>query len=256
MFAGVRRAEDGDRLRDAASERMHPVLIDVTDAEQVQSALKEVTAELDGAGLDGLVNNAGTSVGGPLEIVPLDQWRQQYEVNVIGQVSVTQAALPLLREVAGRVVFISSISGRVAQAYMGPYASSKFAVEGLAMSLRKEMWPWGVRVALIEPGVIDTPMWHKTPDLDEVERTFPKEGLDVYRPYLHPLAGIVEKELAAAAPMSAATDAIVDALTASHPKHRYLVGRDAKVLARLYRLLPDRVAARAEKVAWRIRLRD
>jgi NAD(P)-dependent dehydrogenase (short-subunit alcohol dehydrogenase family) len=255
VFAGVRRAEDGQRLQQGTSERLRPVMLDVTDPHQVQAAIASIESDLHGRGLDGLVNNAGASWVGPLEVVPLDHWRRQFEVNVVGQVAVTKEALPLLRKATGRVVFISSLSGRVAEAYMGPYASSKFAIEGLAMSLRKEISPWGVRVAVIEPGVIDTPMWHKEPEFDTLESELPQDTLDLYRPYIEPVAGVVAKQLAAAAPLSAATDAIVHALTAPHPKHRYLVGPDAKVLGGLYRVLPDRVFARAEGVVWRVRLR-
>jgi NAD(P)-dependent dehydrogenase (short-subunit alcohol dehydrogenase family) len=253
VFAGVRRAEDGERLCEGASDRLRWVLLDVADEAQVQTALATVAGELGDNGLDALVNNAGVSFAGPIEIVPLDHWRQQFEVNVVGQVAVTKAALPLLRRSVGRIVFVSSLSGRVAPAYLGPYAASKYAVEAIGMSLRKELMPWGLRVAVIEPGVIDTPIWHKAPDAAEFEHLVGTEQFEIYRPYLMPLQGIVDKQLQAAAPMSAATDAIVHALTAEHPKHRYLVGKDAKLLGRMYHYLPDRVAAKAEQLMWRLK---
>jgi NAD(P)-dependent dehydrogenase (short-subunit alcohol dehydrogenase family) len=253
VFAGVRRAEDGERLTEGASERLRWVLLDVADEAQIHVALATVADQLGDGGLDALINNAGVSFSGPIEILPLDQWRRQFEVNVVGQVAVTKVALPLLRRNVGRVVFISSLSGRVAPAYLGPYAASKFAVEAIGMSLRKELMPWGMRVAVIEPGVIDTPIWHKSPDPAEFEDMVGTEQFDIYRPYLVPLQGIVEKQLRAGAPMSAATDAIVHALTSAHPKHRYLVGQDAKLLGGMYRYLPDRVAAKAERLLWRFK---
>jgi NAD(P)-dependent dehydrogenase (short-subunit alcohol dehydrogenase family) len=253
VFAGVRRDDDGERLRSSASDRLRWVRLDVTDPDQVRAALATVEEHLGGEGLDALVNNAGVSFAGPIEIVPLDHWRQQFEVNVVGQVAVTKAALPLLRRSYGRVVFISSLSGRVAPAFLGPYAASKYAIEAVGMALRKEVMPWGLRVAIIEPGVIDTPIWHKAPDASEFEDIVGSEAFDLYRPYLLPLAGVVDKQLQAAAPMSAATDAIVHALTAARPRHRYLVGNDAKLVGTMYRYLPDRIAGKAEQLMWRLK---
>ncbi|MEO5901298.1 MAG: SDR family oxidoreductase [Ilumatobacteraceae bacterium] len=253
VFAGVRRDEDGERLRAATSVRLRWVRLDVTDVNQVRAAIEEIGEALGEDGLDGLVNNAGVSFAGPIEITPLEHWREQFEVNVVGQVAVTRAALPLLRRNVGRIVFISSLSGRVAPAYLGPYAASKFAIEAIGMTLRKELMPWGMRVAVIEPGVIDTPIWHKAPDAAAFEREVGAEQFALYEPYLTPLAGIVEKQLQHGAPLSAATDAIVHALTANHPKHRYLVGNDAKLVATMYRYVPDRMVGKVEGLMWRLK---
>ncbi len=253
VFAGVRRAVDGERLRSAASARLTPVQLDVTDQGQVDEALASIADSVNGAGLDGLVNNAGVSFGGPLEILPLDHWRKQFEVNVVGQVAVTKAALPLLRTATGRVIFVSSISGRVAPGFLGPYAASKFAIEGVGMSLRQEISPWGMRVAIIEPGVIETPIWDKTPDIADFEREVGTEGLQLYMPFMSQIPEVIAAQRQKASPVSEAADAIEHALTAKHPKHRYLVGKDAKLTGTLNHYLPDRVYGKVEKLVWRFR---
>jgi len=253
VFAGVRRPVDGDRLRSAASDRLTPVQLDVTDQQQIDESIGSIAETLDGSGLDGLVNNAGVALGGPIEILPLDHWRKQFEVNVVGQVAVTKAALPLLRTAVGRVIFISSISGRVAPGFLCPYAASKYAIEAVGMSLRHEISPWGMRVAIIEPGVIDTPMWDKEPAVDEFEREVGTEGFQLYWPYLSQIQEHIAVQRHKGSPVSEATSAIEHALTAKHPKHRYLVGKDAKITGTLYHYLPDRVYGKVDKLTWRFR---
>jgi NAD(P)-dependent dehydrogenase (short-subunit alcohol dehydrogenase family) len=156
VLAGVRRQEDADALH-AAEARIEPVIVDVTDAAAV-AALRE---RLAGAPLAGLVNNAGIAIAGPLEGIPLDELRRQYEVNVFGLVAVTQALLEPLRAGRGRIVNVGSIGGRIATPFVAPYSSSKAAVRSLSTSLRRELRPWGIRVALVEPGALDTPIWAK-----------------------------------------------------------------------------------------------
>jgi len=246
VFAGVRRDEDGERLQRDASARLTPIRLDITDTAQIEAAMATIAAEVGEAGLDALVNNAGVSFAGPIEVLPLDHWRDQFEVNVIGQVAVTKAALPMLRLATGRVVFISSISGRVAPGFLGPYAASKFAVGAIGAALRREVAPWGIRVAIVEPGVIDTPIWDKGQDLAEFERSVDPDALDLYRPYLEGIIEHVAAERTHGIPSSTVAEVIEHALTAAHPKHRYLVGRDAKVLGRLQRILPDRVFGKVE----------
>ncbi|HEV2125399.1 MAG TPA: SDR family NAD(P)-dependent oxidoreductase, partial [Chloroflexota bacterium] len=162
VFAGVRREADGDSLRRQASDRLTPLILDVTDEATIEAASEHVHQAMGDAGVSGLVNNAGIAIGGPLELIQLDDLRRQLEVNVIGQVAVTQAFLPLLRHGRGRIVNMGSISGRVAGPFVGPYAASKFAMEALTDSLRLELRPWGVHVAIVEPGVIATPIWEKS----------------------------------------------------------------------------------------------
>lgn len=162
VFAGVRRQQDGDALRRKASERLAPVMLDVTDLLSAQSASDSVAAATGGVGLAGLVNNAGTAVAAPIEFLPLGELRRQLEVNVVGQIAVTQAFLPLLRQGSGRIMNIGSVSGRIASPLLGAYTASKFAMEGLTDTLRRELSPWGVAVSIVEPGRIATPIWEKS----------------------------------------------------------------------------------------------
>ena len=147
VVAGVRRAQDGEALAGEGGERIVPVQLDVTDSDQVAALGSALPARL-----EGVVNNAGVVVPGPVESVPVDELRRQMEINLIGQAAVTQAVMKQVRAARGRVVFVSSLSGRVATPMMGAYNASKFALEGLADSLRMEVRPWGVRVVLVEPG--------------------------------------------------------------------------------------------------------
>jgi NAD(P)-dependent dehydrogenase (short-subunit alcohol dehydrogenase family) len=153
VFAGVRKAEDGDRL---ASEipGVTPLRIDVVDAESIAAAARTVEETAAGRGLAGLVNNAGVAVPAPIEHQPIDDFRRQIEVNLIGQVAVTQAFLPQLRAARGRIVNVSSIGGKVAVPLLGAYAASKFGLEGFSDTLRRELRPWGIEVSVIEPGTI------------------------------------------------------------------------------------------------------
>ncbi|HEY7923524.1 MAG TPA: SDR family oxidoreductase, partial [Vicinamibacteria bacterium] len=146
VLAGVRRKGD-------APEGTEEVQLDVTDAAQIKAAADGVEE------LHALVNNAGIAIAMPLEFVPLDELRHQLEVNVVGQVAVTQAFLPVLRRARGRIVFVGSIAGRSALPFLGPYAASKHALEAIADSLRVELRPWGIHVAIVEPGSIRTPIW-------------------------------------------------------------------------------------------------
>jgi NAD(P)-dependent dehydrogenase (short-subunit alcohol dehydrogenase family) len=156
VFAGVRKEADAEALRSEAAS-LHPVQLDVTDSEGIAEAARTVR-EAAGPGLAGLVNSAGVAVTGPLEYLPVDELRTQLEVNLVGQVAVLQAFLPALRLSRGRIVNISSIGGRVALPLAGPYAASKFALEAVSDSLRRELAPWGVRVAVVEPGGVRTPV--------------------------------------------------------------------------------------------------
>ena len=143
-----------------ASTNLVPVILDVTDPEQIAAAAARIEAESDG-GLDGLVNNAGVAVPGPLETIPLEDLRHQLEVNLVAYVAVTQAMLPQIRRAEGRIVFLASIGGRIAFPFGGPYHASKFATEAIGDVFRQELRPWGIEVAIIEPGSIDTPIWER-----------------------------------------------------------------------------------------------
>src|SRR3954463_16699243 len=163
VFAGVRKAEDGQRPQARGRDGLRGVEpLDVTDADQIAAAARLVEQELGGDPLRGIVNNAGIGIGGPLEGLELDDFRQTLEVNTTSQLAVTQAFLPLLRRSKGRIVNMSSIGGRVAQPFAGPYIASKFALEGVTAVLRVELLEWGIDVIAIEPGTIATPIWEKS----------------------------------------------------------------------------------------------
>jgi NAD(P)-dependent dehydrogenase (short-subunit alcohol dehydrogenase family) len=238
VHAGVRRLEDGEALaKEAGAGRIVPVELDVVDAAQV-AALPDAI----GTRLDGLVNNAGTVVNGPVEGVPIDELRSQLEVNVVGQVAVTQAMLPLLREAKGRIVFIGSVSGRVATPFTGAYNASKFALEGLADALRMELRPWGIKVALVEPGPIDTDLWRLALESGEeaVERMTPQHR-ELYADQIASMRKAVPGIQRRAAPAEKVAAVIERALTSSRPRARYLVGADARGQVALRTALPTPV---------------
>ena len=237
--AGVRRDEDAERLE---SQGLRTVRLDVTDDSQIAAARKAIG---DGP-LAGLVNNAGVAVGAPLEFVPLDELRRQLEVNLIGQVAVTQAFLPALRRAGGRIVNVSSIGGRVALPVLGPYNASKFALEAVSDSLRRELRTQGVDVIVIEPGGIKTPIWGKGNQLaDELTARMPPEAERLYGRLIADVRSeTVKIERERGLPPSAVAEVIGKALTSDRPRTRYVVGNEAKVRAQLARLLPDRAMDR------------
>ena len=239
VFAGVRREEDGTRLKEQISERLVPVLLDITDPEQVDAAVELIKAE---AGqLHGLVNNAGIGRGGPLEYLPLDEWREQFDVNVFGQVALTKAMLPLLRIGTGRVVFVGSISGKVATPMMGPYCASKFAIEAISQSLRYELRPWNLRVSVIEPGAVKTAIWAKShTTADRLERDLTAEATHRYGRQIATLRTLCEQQDRQGVDPDLVAKAAEHALFAPRPKTTYVVGADARAQSVLVRLLPDR----------------
>jgi NAD(P)-dependent dehydrogenase (short-subunit alcohol dehydrogenase family) len=225
VFAGYRRPEDAEKLRSNASDRLVPVPIDVTDPLSIGNAVKAVRANLGEKGLYGLVNNAGIALAGPIEFVPIESLREQFEVNVLGQVAVTQAFLADLRQSQGRIVNISSFSGRVAFPFLGPYAASKHALEALSDSLRVELRPWNIRVSVIEPGRIHTPIWEKSlQKAEEFVRNLPAEAQNLYGPMLEYALDTTLKK-GRMLPVEVVVEKVVHALTAKRPKPRYLVGR-------------------------------
>jgi NAD(P)-dependent dehydrogenase (short-subunit alcohol dehydrogenase family) len=241
VFAGVRREEDAAALRAATSERLVPVMLDVTDAGQIAAAVAMVAGEVGEAGLDGLVNNAGIAVLGPLETVPVDDFRRQLEVNLVAQVAVTQAFLPLVRRATGRVVFVSSIGGRMALPFGAPYHASKFGVEAVADCLRQELHPWRIGVAVIEPGSIDTPIWERGEAIaDEVSERAHSSQEELYGETIERFAAAVRRTAERGIAPEKVAKAIAHALTARRPRTRYVVGADARGQAIARRLLPDR----------------
>jgi NAD(P)-dependent dehydrogenase (short-subunit alcohol dehydrogenase family) len=211
------------------------LVFDVTDGKSVDKAVAGIEY------LDGLVDNAGIAIASPLEFLPPDELAHQLDVNVVGQLRVLQAVLPLLRRSRGRVVLVGSVAGRSALPFLGAYAMSKFALEAMADSLRVELQPWGLHVAIIEPATIATPMWTKPQrSIEEL----PPEAAEYYGARAEQFRRLAaERSSAHAVPTDAVAKAIEHALTASTPRTRYLIGPDAKRRAAV-QWLPDRVRDR------------
>lgn len=167
VFAGVRKQEDHDALAASGQPSLQPVFLDVTDPESIERAFDRVSEAVGPRGLYALINNAGITVAGPVELLSVQQWQQQYDVNVLGVVAVTIAALPMLRTGSGRILNIGSISGCHGLPFMGPYASSKSALAIISDSLRVELMPWNLQVTLVQLGNIQTPIWERTEQRSE-----------------------------------------------------------------------------------------
>jgi NAD(P)-dependent dehydrogenase (short-subunit alcohol dehydrogenase family) len=242
VFAGVRKAADGDALRAAASPHLTPVLLDVTDEPGIAAAVATVEGALAGAGLDGLVNNAGILTGGPVEFLDLAEVRRVFDVNLFGPIRVTQAFMPLLRRARGRVVHVSSVGGQVAIPYASPYAASKFALEALADAQRLELRSLGMHVSIIEPGMIATPILDKAnAGSDTLREALPEEARALYEKGMRAVQETFAKGAAQAGAPETVARAIEHALTARRPRTRYPVGMDALMQLTLRRVLPDRV---------------
>jgi len=238
VFAGVRTRADGRNLRRKASPLLTPVLLDVTDAASIRSAASLVRGVVRRQGLSGLVNNAGIAYGGPIELLQLSQLRAAFEVNFFGLVAVTQAFLPLLRLAAGRIVNMSSVSGMVASPFLSPYTTSKWALEALSDAMRVELHPWDIKVAVIRPGAIDTPIWSKgRRTADGIIRRAPRRiGLH-YGPIVTSLlSGLKPHGIS----VDHVADAVAHALTSASPRTRYHVGASVRVVD-IFRRLPDRL---------------
>jgi NAD(P)-dependent dehydrogenase (short-subunit alcohol dehydrogenase family) len=240
VYGGVRTHEAAAVLREGGIEAL---TLDVTDAEQIAAAAETVGSEL-----HGLVDNAGIAVAAPLELVPLDELRRQLEVNVVGQVAVLQAMLPALRRARGRVVLMGSVGGRSALPFLGPYAASKHALEAFADVLRVELAPWGMTVSIVEPASVKTAIWTKGAEhADAMRGKFDPAVAELYAARIATFREVALRRGPGIDPDVVAR-AVEHALTASRPKARYLVGRDAHLRALIERLptrLRDRVLTRA-----------
>jgi NAD(P)-dependent dehydrogenase (short-subunit alcohol dehydrogenase family) len=242
VFAAVRRAQDAEALRaEAPAEGLTPINLEVTDPASIALAARTVEEALGDRGLDGLINNAGVSASGPLEFLELDELRHHLEVNLVGQVAVTQAFLPLVRKRPGRIVFTGSMGGYLALPFLGPYAASKHALEAIADSLRRELRPWGIEVCLLEPGAIQSRIWEKgTADGARQINDLPARAAGLYRDKMEKLLALSERTAARAIGAEAVARVVHHALTAARPRTRYRVGPDAKFGRFATRWFPDR----------------
>lgn len=247
VVAGGRDPATLAALERRAVAGLVPCRLDVTDAESVATAVRRAEVLAAGRGLAGLVNNAGLSLLGPLELQPLAHLQAMLDVNVTGAVRLTQQALPGLRQGRGRVVFLGSIAGLSALPFLGAYSASKYALEAIADALRVEVAPWGIEVAIVEPGTVDTPIGDTAlASLDAVTAT--PEGAARYGRAIAAFRRSVTKAIGQALPPATVADAIARALTARRPRTRYLVGREARQRVWLKRLLSDRLHDRAVRM--------
>ncbi|MCL5258607.1 MAG: SDR family oxidoreductase [Firmicutes bacterium] len=249
VFGGVRSEADGERLA-ALHPNLRPVILDVTNAADLAEAARSVA--LRGVPLRGVVSNAGVAVAGPLEFLPLDAVRRQFEVNVFGALAVTQTFMPLLRTTRGRLVFVGSIAGRLSPPFVAPYAASKHALAAFADSLRVELHDSGVRVALVEPGPVATPIWEKgRAGKDALIASMPPEAMRYYTRAIAALAAQAGEEERRGMKADDVARAIESALTAPRPRARYLLGRPARIQAAIALLpedLRDRLIRKAMKL--------
>lgn len=237
----VRRPEDGERLVADSGGKVAAVRLDVTDPASVESAASEVVGLVGDRGLAGLVNNAGIVVAGPLEFLPLADFRRQLDVNVTGLLATTQAFLPLLRRARGRIVNLSSTSGRLSFPMIGPYAASKFAVEALSDALRLELHAFGIHVAIVQPGPVDTPIWDRAAeDSARIEAELPEAARTYYADLYEGFRRESRRSRRRAVPADDVARAVAHALTAPRPRTRYLVSRRRFLYRVFLPLLPDR----------------
>jgi NAD(P)-dependent dehydrogenase (short-subunit alcohol dehydrogenase family) len=244
VYAGVRRTEDSDRLKTELTGDVRPVMLDVTNRDQMRSVIDSIGREIGDAGLQGLVNNAGAAIGGPIEYLQEDDWRWVFDVNFFSVVALTQAAMPLLRAGSGRVVHIGSMAGRVSSPGVAPYAASKHALEALAEASRYELKRSGapVRVALIEPGEVNTAIWDKgEATVRGFEAKMQGAERERYGWLIDQGHGFVDEGRHKGVPAAKVATAVEHALTARRPRARYLVGPDAKFVGNLVSRAPDRV---------------
>jgi NAD(P)-dependent dehydrogenase (short-subunit alcohol dehydrogenase family) len=248
VYAGVRTPADGTSLTRSTAGEITPLLLDVTDGTQLAAAADTVTSHVANDGLDGLVNNAGIGVFGPLELMPLEQIRRLLEVNITGQLAVTQAFLPLLRQARGRIVMIGSIGTRFTPPFVGPLAMSKSAIATMDEALRQELAPWGIRVVLIEPASIRTAAVAKLhSDAAEVMSQATPAQRALYQDAFRQLVDAFALQHRHGSPPEAAAQAVARALAAPRPRARYLVGKHARQMAFLAAAFPAPVLDRLRR---------
>ena len=245
VFAGVRREEDGERLRSESSEGITPIFVEVTDQGSIERAARAVDEAVGPDGLFGLVNNAGISVPGPLEILPIEGLRRQLDVNVVGQIAVIQSFAPLIRRARGRILLMGSILGRFALPFLGAYSAAKFALEALADSLSMELAGSGVSVSIIEPGSIATPIWTKTREgFLEMGQAHPEKAWADYWAELELFGKRMDRFASTGISPERVAAVVERALRSRRPRARYPVGRDSSIFGRLAPLLPGRLRQR------------
>ncbi|MDA0667897.1 MAG: SDR family oxidoreductase [Planctomycetota bacterium] len=244
VIGTVRKQEDADALLAATPTGALPIrslLLDVTDGASVLRAAEELEEQLQGAGLHGLINNAGVAITAPLEYIPIEDFQLQMEINLIGLLRTTQAFLPMVKKARGRVINISSIAGRLAFPLAGPYHSSKHALEGLSDVMRLEFRRYGIEVVVIQPGAIRTPIWGTAAKKSaEIGKKLSRQALKDYGKLIQQVGKASAQAGENGEDPQLCADAVRTALDATRPRTRYIVGRNAKIGMFLRRILSDR----------------
>ena len=234
VIAGVRSEEDARAITHSNPQRVSAVILDVTDADDIANLSQSLPQRL-----DAVVNNAGVVIAGPIETVTPEEWRKQLDINVVGALAVTQAVLPRLRESRGRVVFISSVNGRISMPMMGPYCASKFALEAAVDALRLEVKGWGIPVVLVEPAQTDTDMWRTADDMVlQTEAAMSPEHRALYAKHIAGMKKFIPVSRKMAIPTDKVVAVVDEALTARRPRARYVVGLGPKLQAALLTNMP------------------
>jgi NAD(P)-dependent dehydrogenase (short-subunit alcohol dehydrogenase family) len=241
VIAGVLPSDDTSELKANLSDNAYIIDIDITQAEDISKARQTIGKIIGDDGLHGLVNNAGIAVTGPIEALPMEAIRQQFEVNFFGHVAVTQALLPAIRQAKGRIVNITSILGRVTVPFSAPYCASKYAMEAYSDSLRMELMPDGIEVIIIEPTIIGTNIWTKQQTWqDEMMSELPPQQQAKYENRLKILRTTTDEQASLGESPDIIADTIQHAMTSKRPKARYTVGREANAFLFLAKSMPSR----------------
>jgi NAD(P)-dependent dehydrogenase (short-subunit alcohol dehydrogenase family) len=241
VFAGVRNTNDVDALHSQASPQLIPVMLDVTLPETISTTSKEVNDKTGGE-LFCLVNNAAISISGAMEFMPIQDFRQQMEVNLVGQLALTQACLPMLRRSTGRVIFVSSVAGRLVMPFNGPYSASKAALVAIADALRMELVPWGISVSVLIVGSAQTPIWEKSSHTAvEILRRMPAEAWGLYGKMQKRAGAFYTRTGHNGMPVEKVVKITRHILEDNRPKEYVLVGRDAVMIEMMAKLLPVRL---------------
>jgi NAD(P)-dependent dehydrogenase (short-subunit alcohol dehydrogenase family) len=234
VYAGVRQPSDGDRLKAQSTERLKPILLDVTQADSIQRVVDTIAKDTDGR-LFALINNAGIGRGGALEVTPVPEMKKLMDVNVIGLMAVTQAFIPMIRKSKGRILNIGSTASLLSVAGASVYSASKFAVRAITDALRLELRPFGIAVVLVAPGAVESPIWNKGRLYkEELRKTLSPEIADLYQP-LARFGDRLTEEMKRI-PASTVAELIADVLARRKPRPYYLVGKDAKGAAKAAKL--------------------
>jgi NAD(P)-dependent dehydrogenase (short-subunit alcohol dehydrogenase family) len=240
VFASVRKPGDAEALRTESDGAIEPIELDLEHAHSIVDAQQVVERALGGDGLDALVNNAGISVTGPLELIPIETLDRQLRVNVTAQVAVTQAFLPLLRKTGGRIVFMGSETGRMTPPLMGPYAASKHALEAVADAFRRELYPTGIRVTILEPGSVRSEIWRKADEHNAARAANDPRMRELYGREADVLQTMPSQIVRFALRPERVARLTRRVLNARWPRARYVMGLDARFLIAFYNWLPTR----------------